>query len=301
MLLGILKQTENGNKGMKKIFFSLLPIILFIGCSINKMAIRRTTSIIEKGIFAIYEEEDLELARTAIKSNIKLLEVLLKNDPENKDLKLLLAQAYGAYALGFLEDENKERARYFYKKGRDYALDILRKNKKFNHALQGSLEELKLAVHQMDKDWVPALFWCGFNWGGYIAISLNNPKAIFDLAKVETIMQRVAELDESYYFGGVHLFFGSMAGARPKLLGGDPAKAKSHFERALELTDGKFLLVYVYYAKYYAMKVLDEEKFDELIDHVLKADLNILPEYKLINQIAKQKALQLKQEKEEIF
>jgi hypothetical protein len=152
-----------------------------------------------------------------------------------------------------------------------------------------------------DRKWVPALFWSAFNWGGYINLSLDNPRAIFDLGKVEAMMRRVVELDESYYFAGAHLFLGSMAGARPKLLGGDPEKAKSHFERAIQLTDGRFLMTYVYYAKYYAIQTLNEEKFDELVHHVLDARLDILPEYKLINQIAKKKAEMLLRSKSDIF
>jgi tetratricopeptide (TPR) repeat protein len=291
------------NEGYQMKRWALLFFILvFIsGCSINRMAIRRAAGMIEIGMSAVYEEEDLELAKVSIEANLKLLEVLLKNDPENDRLKLLLAQGYGSYALGFVEDVDKERAKYFYLKGRNYALEVLKKNKILAKKINQSLQDWEKGLEKTDRKWVPALFWSAFNWGGYINLSLDNPRAIFDLGKVEAMMRRVVELDESYYFAGAHLFLGSMAGARPKLLGGDPEKAKSHFERAIQLTDGRFLMTYVYYAKYYAIQTLNEEKFDELVHHVLDARLDILPEYKLINQIAKKKAEMLLRSKSDIF
>ncbi|GAB4174989.1 MAG: hypothetical protein Kow00108_10070 [Calditrichia bacterium] len=288
---------------MRKIVFIALFILLFTGCSINKIVINRAASMIENGLSAIYEEEDLPLAQSSLESNLKLLEVLLKNNPDNETLKLILSQGYGAYSLAFLEDDEltRERARFFYLRGRDYAMDVLMKNEKFREGLKKPVDEFKESLQTLDRKWVPALFWCGFNWGGYIQLSLNNPKAIFDLAKVEAIMERVRELDEAYYFAGVHLFFGSIAGAKPRLLGGNPEKAREHFERALELTEGKFLLTYVYYAKFFAIQTLDEETFDQLLQKVEEADLSILPEFKLINVVAKKKAALLKSQKNEIF
>ncbi|GAG59489.1 unnamed protein product, partial [marine sediment metagenome] len=54
-------------------------------------------------------------------------------------------------------------------------------------------------------------------------LNLDNPRAIFDLPKVEALMKRVLELDETYYFAGAHLFFGSLFAARPAMFGGNAA------------------------------------------------------------------------------
>ena len=114
-------------------------------------------------------------------------------------------------------------------------------------------------------------------------------------------MQRVLDLDESYFHGGADLFFGSIWGTKPRMLGGDPEKARQYFENNLKTTEGKFLLTYIYYARFYAAKTLNEELFDELLAKVEETPADVLPGYQLLNMIAKKKASYLKLYKEEWF
>ncbi len=286
---------------MKKIIFLIAMLVLFTGCSINRMAVRKTGELIGNGMSAIYEESDLQLAKTSIAANLKLMEVLLKSDPGNSQLKLLLAQGYGAYALAFIEDEDPERAKYFYLKARDFALEVVNKEFKTEDFAQLPLPELQEKLKNADKDDVEPLFWLATYWGSWVMLSLDNNRALFALPKIEAIMQRIIELDESFYFAGAHLFFGSLYAAKPVMLGGKPAESKKHFDRALELTDNNFLLTRVYYAAFYAVRMQDGELFDKLLNEVLEADLNILPEFKLINQVAKKKAIMWKNRKDELF
>jgi hypothetical protein len=60
-------------------------------------------------------------------------------------------------------------------------------------------------------------------------------------------------------------------------------------------------LSYIYYAKFYAIKTLDEELFDRLIDKVVTTPLDVLPEYRLLNVMAKEKAKDLLSKKVDIF
>ncbi len=85
------------------------------------------------------------------------------------------------------------------------------------------------------------------------------------------------------------------------MLGGDPEKARQYFENNLKTTEGKFLLTYIYYARFYAAKTLNEELFDELLAKVEETPADVLPGYQLLNMIAKKKASYLKLYKEEWF
>ncbi len=286
---------------MKKHFTILILSLILSGCSLNQFIIRQTGTILEYGIEAMYEETDLVLAEQALAGNLKLLEGMTKGDPENKKLLLMTAQAYAGYALGFVEDSAPERAKVLYLRARDFGLRVLRMNDSFRAAENKPVAEWETAVKQFDTDDVDALFWTAFSWAGWINLSLDNPRAFIDLAKVQVLMQRVLELNESYFHGAADLFFGSIWGTRPRMLGGDPEKAKKYFERNLEITGGNFLLTYIYYAKYYAAKTLDEEKFDELIKKVENTPVDVLPGYQLLNAIAKRKAALLKEQREEIF
>jgi hypothetical protein len=85
------------------------------------------------------------------------------------------------------------------------------------------------------------------------------------------------------------------------MLGGNPEKAKEHFERCIEISDGKFLMAYVYFARYYAATTLNEELFDEMLRKVENAPMDIMPGYELMTSLAKRRAEDLMANKEDIF
>lgn len=282
--------------------FPIISILLLIqSCSLDKFVIRQTGTLLDYGVLALYEETDLILAEHSLASNIKLLEGMVKGDPENEHLLLLTSQALAGYAMGFAEDESPERAKVLYLRSRDYGLRVLREKAEFAQSENKPTDDFIVAVSFFDKDDLDALFWTAYAWAGWINLSLDNPQAFADLARVQVMMQRVLDLDETYFFAAAHLFFGSMWGTKPKMLGGDPEKAKDHFERNIEITKGNFLLSHIYYAKYYAMKTFDEELFDQLLNHVNETPADALPGFQLLNMMAKEKAARLDSLKEEWF
>jgi tetratricopeptide (TPR) repeat protein len=286
---------------MRTILFFCFLLIMLSGCSLQKIALRSTTGLLYYGVEAIYQETDLQIAEQAIASDLKLLEGLLQADPGSKDLLILLTQGYASYSLGFVEDEDTERSKLFYLRARDYGLKLLQKTPPFKNGIPETEAEFNQKILLLRNKDLPALFWTAFSWGGWINLSKDNPEAVFDLGKVKVMMKQVLELDEGYFFGAAHLFFGSVAGALPRMLGGNPEEAKEHFQRAIKLTEQKFLLAYVYAARFYAQPVLDDVLFDEYITKVLEAPADILPGFELITSIAKKKARILQTQKEDLF
>lgn len=284
----------------KLVIFSLI-ILLLSGCSLQKFALKTTTGLFQYGIEAIYEEQDLEIAKQATASNLKLLEGFYKADPGNKDLLMLLTQGYASYSLGFVEDEDPERAKLFYLRARKYGFELLEQISAFKDGIPSNENLFIKKLSKIKKKNIPALFWTAFAWAGWINLSKDDPQAIFDLGKVKAMMNHVLKLDEGFFFGGAHLFFGSVYGSLPKILGGDPEKAKEHFDRCLELNGGKFQLAYIYLARYYALPTLDNALFDKYLKIVLQAPADILPGYELITAIAKDKAQRLVVKKEDLF
>lgn len=279
----------------------LLAVVLLQSCSLDKIIIRQTETIFDYGIESLYEETDLELAEHAIATDIKLVEGMLKGDPENEKLMLLASQALAGYALGFVEDENTPRAVALYERSKNHAVNILKQNNSLFKDEKINYQEFEKRLAKIDKKMLPALFWSAFSWAGYIRLNLTDPQAIADLPKVEAMMKRVQELDAGFFYGAADLFFGSIKGMKPRMLGGNPEQAKQHFEKNLELTGGKFLLTYVYYAQFYAMKTLDEDLFVELLTKVEDASFELLPQGKLFNAIAKKKAKLLMDKRADYF
>ena len=163
------------------------------------------------------------------------------------------------------------------------------------------IDEYNQKVKLIDEENLNAIFWAAFSWAGWINLSLDNPQAFVDLPKVEALMNRVIEIDSTYYHGAGLLFFGSIWGTKPKMLGGDPEKAKHYFDKNLEVTNGNFLLSYVYYAKYYAAKTLNEDLFRKQLKIVKDTPEDVLRGEQFLNAIAKKKADFLLSKTEEIF
>jgi hypothetical protein len=114
-------------------------------------------------------------------------------------------------------------------------------------------------------------------------------------------MQRVLVLDEDYYYGGPHMFFGVYYGGRAPMFGGDYALSEQHFAQAREATTGKLLLVDVLHAEYLARQQMDRSAFHNRLTAVVEAADDLLPEMALANQVAKQRAHYLLSKEAEWF
>lgn len=285
---------------MYRILLLILLPVVFQSC-LQRLAIRTMSDVMDYGFLAFNEEEDIQFAHEALAANLKLLEALVKGDPENEHLLLLASQGYSSYALAFAEDDSVERARLFYLRGRDYGLRILNQNPTFRDALGKDTKAFAAALEKMSDEDVPALFWTAFGWGNYINITRSDVGALADLGKVQAIMDAVLRRNPGYYYAGAHIFQGSIHGSMPPMVGGKPELSKKHFDEALRLSDGKFLMTYVYYARTYAIQILDRELFESLLKKVIDAPADLLPEARLPNAVAKQKAQRLLAQADDIF
>lgn len=279
----------------------LLALTLTLSGCVQTLAIRTVGGIMEHGFAAFNEEADLGIAREGLSGNLKLLEALIKGDPKNEKLLLFAAQGYSAYALAFVEDDSLERARPLYLRAREYAFRILEQKMDLRAVLGGDLEGLRAAVERLSDDDVPAVFWAAFSWGAFINISRTDLTAMGDLSKVDVLMEFVHRRQPSYYYGGADAYFGSIQGTVPAVLGGRPDLSKSHFERSMAYSQGRFLIVPVMFAKTYCVQVQDRELFEKLLNGVLAASLEDMPEARLPNAMAKKKAEKLLREIDELF
>jgi hypothetical protein len=85
------------------------------------------------------------------------------------------------------------------------------------------------------------------------------------------------------------------------MLGGKPEKAKEYFEKCLSISNGNFLLAKLFYAKTYAVQVQDQPLFESLLKQIDEASLDALPDVRLANAVAKQKAKRLSGRTNDLF
>ena len=222
-------------------------------------------------------------------SYLMLIDGMVEALPDNKQLLITAAQSYASYATAFIQDEDKAYAITLFAKARSYGLRALEQNG-FKNPRSRSFEDFETGLQMMQKKDVPYLFWAASCWGGWINLNRRSMEAMAELPRVVAMMKRVLVLDEAFYYGGAHIFMGTLEASKPAMAGGDLNRARDHFLKAIDLGDGKFLMAKVYYANYYAKKAFDRELYLATLKEVLKTPADIVPELTLLNSVAHTKA-----------
>jgi len=91
-----------------------------------------------------------------------------------------------------------------------------------------------------------------------------------------------------------------LGGHSKETAGGKPEEGREHFERAIEISTGKNLMIKVLMAENYARMVFNQELHDQLLQSVLSESAES-PGLTLINNLAKQQASILLAESSDFF
>jgi hypothetical protein len=245
----------------------------------------------------------LEQSRTprAVKASVPTmlagLEGLVATSPENPELLELAARADAMFAFTFLEEEDPAWAKELYEKAQDHARRALevRDAPLLAQVLSPVDERPKLGpVAESD---VPALFWLAFAWGSRINLDRSDPRLLRQLGQVDRAMQAVLEKDETFFYGGPHLYFAVRHGCLPRLLGGDPARARRHLDAVERINGGRHLFAKLLRAQYLSCAIPDEkaawEDFHATLVAIVDAPDDLWPEQRLANEVAKERARRL--------
>jgi hypothetical protein len=148
--------------------------------------------------------------------------------------------------------------------------------------------------------------WVAVGLASSINMNKDRVEMIGYLDTAKWILLRIVEIDEKsgapknkVHAALPHVALGMAYTGLDKSLGGDPAKADEHFAKAIEITEGKFLLAHVLRARRVAFRNKDKQTFHDTLVKVLETPPSIWPEQRLANEIAHRRARRyLKQEKE---
>ncbi len=247
----------------------------------------------------VLNSEDPILVRDGAPTLLLVLDSLLGSDPQDPDLLATAATLNSSYATAFVTDP--DRSKLFAKKAFDLAQ--LAGCKGLQDACDLREREYKDFAEWVsgldDKD-VPLAYGLGTAWAGWMQANSDDWSAIADLGKVKLLMAKVAELNPAYEYGGPELYLGVFETLLPPAMGGKPEVGRAHFERAIELAEGKFLPAKVFFAQQYARLVFDRELHDALLNDVMTAEAQV-DGLTLINLIAKEQASALLESADEYF
>lgn len=278
----------------------LLMISLLPGCGwLVKSA---TGPIIDNLTMSVMKQKDLDTVKDGAPAFLLMIDGMVESSPDDPDTLMAAANLYSAYNSAFVADQNPARAKLMAEKAKDYAFKAMSlRNDGFADTYDKAFSKFEPVVLTFEEDDVEIMFLVITTWAAYIQANSYNMDNLADIAKIEALANRLLVLDENYYFGSGHLVMAVLKTLLPAALGGKPEVAKVHFEKAIEISKGKFLPAYVMYAQKYARMKFDRELHDRLLKTVINTPVDIVPELTLINAIAQKQARALLADADEYF
>lgn len=276
---------------------TLLAILIWTtGCASmkNKMLVDNMRPMMESMRTVVNRSNDVDMVQAAMAPGLVQLDGLIGIVPDDDDLLLRASESYQGYAFAFLHDSKPALAAEYYKKAMDYALRVLKKNSKIRKTIGLEYYVFSDALKTLNKKDVPALYLGASAWMSWIGLTYKEkPEVLSELYKVIAMADRIIELDETYYHGGIHATLGACYASRPEKFGGQPKDAASQFEQAIDISGGKFLMWQVLYSQYYAVQIKDKSLFVSTLEKVLAAPDDLFVEGNFANALAKKKARRL--------
>jgi len=272
------------------------------GCSIKKLAVNKVGQALAEGTGTFASDDDPELIAAALPFSLKLMESLLAESPRHRGLLTATSSGFTQYSYAFVHQEADyleeldfdrasagwERAKKLYLRARDYGLRGLETSHE-GYAVE-LYRDPRDAVSRSTEADVALLFWTAASWAGAITLSKDDPDLVGDLPIVEALILRALELDEAYDHGAIHGFLIAFEMGRPGGAGDPVARAREHFDRAMELSDGQLASPLVTLAESVALAEQDRTEFQGLLDRALAIDPDTRPEWRLSNLISQQRA-----------
>ena len=280
------------------------------GCSLRSMAVNAIVPTLANP--DVYRsEEDPELARDALPFLLKTIESILEAEPEQDEALVFACTGFTLYGNAFLqvnadlaewEDygralELRDRASQYFVRARDYCLRSL--ELRYDGIGEGLRQDPVTAVSVADVEDVEVLFLLGAAWGLAISNTMA-PDLVADLPAVRALMTRALELDEGYERGAIHGALIILESLPPEV-GGSPERAREHFDRAVDLSDGLDAAPYVSYATGVLQPSEQRAEWERMLGEALAIDPDEDTSLRLLNLVNQKRAQSLLDHADDLF
>ncbi len=248
---------------------------------------------------------DYEVANTIAFAGIGQFEGMHHLAPDNEDALFGLTKTWTSTSFAFIEDQMEQaedaegtssdlylyqqaRAKAGYDRAVHYGIEMLEmKNQGFEAAKKNdaTMKAWLAGFDDAEHD-AKRLFWTGYAWIGRVNITKEDPASVAELFVGVAMIERVIELDSSFFYGNAHTILGAYHARSPMA---ELEDGKKELDLAIKISEGKLLLPKFQLAtKYYCMKI-DKENYVKTLTEIIEAG-DIFPEQRLTNAIAKRKA-----------
>ena len=272
-------------------------VLLLTGCAslINSASSRMADNL----TLAMLNQADPETVRSGMPAYLLMIDGFIEGSPQNPDLLLTGSKLNASYTSAFVSDE--DRARGMADKSLAYARTALCiEIEALCSSIDGRPAEFGRELAEISLSDLPMLYGFASAWANWIQVNQSDWVALAQLPKLAAMFEHCLQLDEGYDDGGAHIYLGVLNTQLPPIVGGKPEQGRVHFERAIEISTGKNLMIKVLMAENYARMVFDQELHDQLLQTVIDQPAES-PGLTLINTLAKQQAKVLLAESAEFF
>ena len=290
---------------LKSIILLLAGMLLFSGCSINKLVMNKVGDMLAgDGAGSVFMgDNDPEFVGDALPFAIKMYESLLQSVPGHSGLIVTTGSLYVMYANAFLytpasmmkEEMYREqehlmaRAKNLYLRGRDIILNgIERHHPGFKDLL--SKKAFDNILKMMKKEDAPFLYWAAAGWMGAFSIDPFDMDLGITLPRAAGLMDMVLKVDPEFEKSSIYDFYISYYGSLPEYMGGSNKKARENFKKSVEFSDGKLISPFVSLATSVSINTQNLKEFRELLSQAVVFNVDLNPENRLVNIINKRKA-----------
>jgi hypothetical protein len=295
-----------------------LGTLLLSACDMGQFTVNTTAKVLKRAQPSLRMEADYELAARAIPGAIKTIEGFWVVDPENPILISILTEGYCQYGTAFVQDEweravfaknldevelQNSRATKIFTRCMNYALMSL--GERWQKEVFAEPEKVEKLIRDTGGSQRTPLMFAGLALGSIINHNLDNIEIIAYLPTVKLIMERVLELDakspppDKSMRALPHIALGMVYSAGK--MGGDATKSAEHFQKAIDATDGKYLLAYTLWGYRLGRMNRDQKLFHEKLVKVLETAPSIWPEQRLANEVAHRRARRYLAMEKELF
>lgn len=292
---------------------TLAMTLALSACSVRNTALRASADLFESTSVAYAQDDDPILIAEMSPFGLKLLDALLLKNPDDEKLLLAAARGYSQYAFGFVQQKGEmledreldaakelyERARKLYRRAAEYGwrgLDL-------RHArLQERLHKDKArTLKKLESDDVPLMYWTAVSLGALINLSKDSAELVAQVLLVEALMDRALALDADFNHGAIHQFLIGYELNRRQRIGEPGQRAREHFHRSVQLTQGRQAASFVILAETVMVREQNAEEFTRLLNTALKVDSDAMPAWRLANLLWQQRARWLLERKDQLF
>ncbi|MEZ4287782.1 MAG: TRAP transporter TatT component family protein [Polyangiales bacterium] len=249
-----------------------------------------------RGAEAAWEKRD---DAAEVVAAIEAWQAALQIMPSDTDTWAMLSRAQYFNADCQLRFTDKEAMKAEYNASIDSAeRSLVTRSAAFAEKMKSGAR-IEEAIEVLDKSAVPALYWRSSALGKW-ASEEGFATLLSYKDEVRAVMEFCLNNDRPFFHFGPDRYFGVFYARAPGFAGGDLDKSRDHFERSIK-AEPRYLGTRVLMAEDYAVKSADQKLYEELLNFVVNADANSLPEVAPENRCEQRKAKEDLEKVDELF